>query len=47
VAWVAFDDILGNIKGHYCDAADMLIAELGKRFFDHKLMNVLNIVFGP
>jgi hypothetical protein len=45
VARAAFDDILSSIKGQCRDAAEMLIAELGKRFPDHKLMNALGIVF--
>jgi hypothetical protein len=45
VARAAFDDILFSIKGQCHDATEMLIAELGKRFPDHELMNALDIVF--
>ena len=45
MAQVAFDNILSSIKGQCCDAVEMLIAELGKRFPDHELMNALGIVF--
>jgi hypothetical protein len=45
VTRAGFDGILASIKGQCRDVADMLIAELGKRFPDHELMNALDIVF--
>jgi hypothetical protein len=40
-----FDIVVTSMKGQCQDAAEVLIAELDRRFPDSELMNALSIVF--
>jgi hypothetical protein len=45
MSMVDFDGVIASVKEQCIDVAEMLFAELKKRFLDYELMNALAIVF--